>query len=206
MALILSALLGIALVIIENPLFFELIRRILSKGLIEGALLSLGGFLAYFGILVGLFFGAYDILKLDSIRFLLFLIGGIVLLGIGIDTLRMKEDEIYAPKDKKGVKGHPILVGFGLTISNPFDLALWISVSISYLTSSSKVFGFVNVLFLALGIILVFFGLASLIYLTRKRVSNHRILIASRVFSCVLIGYSAYFFLQFFRMLLFYPA
>jgi len=202
---LLSALLGISLVIIENPIFFELIRRILSKGLIEGALLSLGGFLAYFGILVGLFFGAYDILKLDSIRFLLFLIGGIVLLGIGIDTLRMKEEDIYNPKNKKSVQGHPILVGFGLTISNPFSLALWISISIGYLSSSS-VFGFVNVLFLALGVVLVFFGLASLIYLTRKRISNHRILIASRVFSCVLIAYSAYFFLQFFRILFFYPA
>ena len=100
MAFIGSILLGTSLVRLQSPLFFEVLRRTLTKGFWAGALLSLGGFIAYFAILMT-FLGTYQILLWDSIRFLLFLIGGIVLLNIGLGALKMKEKDILNIQNKK---------------------------------------------------------------------------------------------------------
>ena len=52
MAFVGSIFLGTALVLLQSPIFFELLRRILTKGFWSGALLALGGSIAYFTILM----------------------------------------------------------------------------------------------------------------------------------------------------------
>jgi len=211
MAYIASIFLGTALVLLQSPIFFELLRRTITKGVINGALLGLGGFLAYFAILMVTVYWTKEFLLFDSIRFLLFLVGSIILMGIGIGALRMKQEEVYAPREiKKNIiskkiikKNHPILAGFGIAISSPFDIAVWVSIGIAHIGSySSKTLAFINIIFLALGVILVFFGIASLVYLARRRITARHILWVSKFFGIILIVYSLFFFFQFLKLLI----
>jgi L-lysine exporter family protein LysE/ArgO len=198
-----SIFLGTALILLQSPIFFELLRRIITKGFWSGAFLALGGFIAYFSILLIVFFGTYQVLLFESIKFLLFLIGGIVLMSIGVGAVRMKEEDVYNPRKKIIKRNHPILVGFSLGISSPFDVAIWVSVAVAQLGSySSRSLAFINMIFFALGVMLVFFGLASLVYLARKHITVKNILWVSRSFGVILIGYSLYFLFQFLKLLI----
>ena len=91
MAVIGSVLLGTSIILLQSPIFFELLRRILTRGFWAGASIALGGFLAYLAILSVVFFGTYKILLWDSVRMVLFLVGSIILMSIGIGALKMKE-------------------------------------------------------------------------------------------------------------------
>ena len=209
MAFIGTIFLGTAVVLLQSPIFFELLRRTITKGIVNGAFLALGGFIAYFSLLTIVFFGTYEILLLESVKFILFLVGGIVLMSIGIGAIKMKYDDVYTPKrPKKELKifkkqNHPIFAGFSIAISSPLDVAVWVSIAITHLGRyDSKLVGFINVVFFALGVLAVFLGLASLMYLTRKRIKITHILGVSKVFGFILVGYGLYFLFQFLKILL----
>jgi threonine/homoserine/homoserine lactone efflux protein len=57
-----SILIGISIAAIPGPIFFELIRRTLTKGFWSGALLSVGEFLGNFILLLLIFFGISNFL------------------------------------------------------------------------------------------------------------------------------------------------
>ena len=199
-----SALLGTAVILLQSPLFFELLRRILARGIIEGALVALGGFAAYLTVLLIFFFGTYKIIGFESVQFILYLIGGLILTSIGIAALRMKEKDVYKPKHKM-TKGHPTVVGFSLAISSPIDIAVWVSVGLTYLGRfPSRFLGFINVIFFALSVVIIFFGLASLIYLARRKISTKHILWISKLFGLIILSYGLYFLFKFLKILVVY--
>ena len=197
-----SLLLGFSLAAIPGPIFFEVLRRTLTKGFWSGALLSVGEFLANFIILMLTFFGIQNFLLYKSVKIILFLLGSAILVWIGISALRMKKENIEIASKKGVSKSSSIIVGFGLAISSPLAIAVWMSIGGAYLAQySSKLISFINIVLLAVGVMLFFFALASVIHITRHKLSTKYILLFSRIFGIVLIIYGFYFMYQFLKLL-----
>ena len=201
MAYIESILLGFSLAAIPGPIFFEVVRRTLSNGFWSGALLSVGEALANLTILMLTFFGVQNFLLYKPVKSALFLLGSIVLVWIGILAMKMKKEDIEK-ESKKGVsKNNSVLVGFGLAIASPLAIAVWISIGGAYLARySSKFSSLANMMLLALGVMLFFFALASIIHFTRHKISTSYIIKFSKFFGIVLAVYGLYFLYRFIEL------
>lgn len=197
MAYIESLLLGFSLAAIPGSIFFEVLRRTLTKGFWSGALLSVGEFLANFTILMLTFFGIQSFLLYKPVRLILFLLGSAILIWIGITAMRIKKENIKKSSEKSISKNNSIIVGFGLAMASPLAVAVWISIGGAYLAQyTSKLLSFVNITLLALGVMIFFFTFASIIHFARRKISTKVILWFSKVFGIVLIGYGLYFLYQ----------
>ena len=61
-----SLIIGVSIAAIPGPIFFELVRRTLSKGLADGILLVLGEFSGNFVLLLVVFFGVFHFFIADA--------------------------------------------------------------------------------------------------------------------------------------------
>lgn len=190
-----SILLGISLAAIPGPIFFEVLRRTLTRGFWSGALLSVGEFLANFAIMLLTFFGVYQFLLFKPVKIALFLIGSAILIWIGVSAWKMGLKDIKKKASAGAVSSRSsIAVGFGLAMASPLAVAVWISVGGAYLARySTSLAVLVNIFLLAFGVMLFFFALAALINFTRHRISPKYIMWFSRIFGTVLVGYGLYF-------------
>ncbi len=196
MAYIESIVLGISLAAIPGPIFLEVARRTLIKGFWPGALLAVGEFLANFAILMITFLGVYQFLLYKPIKLFLLLAGSAVLLWIGYTAVKTKQKGV---KFSKGhISGNSILVGFGLGISSPLHIAVWISVGGAYLAQyASQTVALINIVLLAFGVMIFFFFLAAAIHLARHKIEPRYIVLFSKLFGTLLIAYGIYFLYQF---------
>ena len=105
MSYLTSIFLGVSLAAIPGQIFFELIRRTLTKGFWSGALLSVGEFLANLVILILTFYGIQQFLEITWLKAALFLIGGGLLIYIGLLAFKItKEDINKSSKNKNSGK------------------------------------------------------------------------------------------------------
>lgn len=199
-----SVLLGIAFGAIPGPIFFEVLRRALTRGYWHGALLSIGEFGANLLMLVLGFLGAYNFLEIKEIKSGFFLVGAGVLIFLGIQAIIIKKKDIEN-KDKAGQKskGNSIVTGFLLAISSPIAMAVNISVGAAFASQySSTVIALTNIFLVAFGVIIFFFALAGAVSLTMKKLPDKYILGLSKIFGIVLIGYGINFLYQLFLLLI----
>lgn len=197
MAYLESIILGISLAAIPGPIFFEVIRRTLTKGFWSGALLSVGEFIANFMILMLTFFGIYNFLMIRSVKISLFLIGGAVLIWLGYQAFNVNKENIENSSKKEFLAKNSTVVGFSLAIASPLAIAVWISIGGAYLARySSRLAAFINIALLAFGVMLFFFMMAAIIHFTRNKISENHIILFSRLFGIVLICYGIYFIYQ----------
>jgi len=203
MAYIESLLLGFSLAAIPGPIFFEVFRRTLTKGFWSGALLSVGEFLANFLILMLTFFGIHTFLLYKPVKLILFLLGGSILIWIGINAIKMPKDDVENVSKKSITNNNSIIMGFGLAIASPLAIAVWISIGGAYLSQyDSKLLSFINIIFLAFGVMIFFFTLASIIHFTKHKITVKDTIWFSKLFGIVLMGYGLYFLYQFIVLLM----
>lgn len=188
-----SLILGISIAAIPGPIFFELIRRTLTKGFWSGALLAVGEFLANSFILILTFYGLNQFLAIDWLKAILFLVGGSLLIYIGIGSLRVNEKDIKLASKKKVSGSNSIFAGFGIGISSPLAIAVWISVGGAYLAQySSQAVALTNMLLMALGVMIFFLTLTSMVYLIKDKIESRYLVIFSKVFGAVLTVYGIF--------------
>jgi threonine/homoserine/homoserine lactone efflux protein len=198
-----SILLGFSLAAIPGPIFFEVFRRTLIRGFWSGALLAVGEFLANALVLTLTFFGIYQFLLYKPIKLILFILGAAVIIWIGINAIKIKENDISNKVKDKVLKNNSILVGLGIGIGSPLTIAVWISIGGAYLAKyTSNIAAFTNIILLAFGVLLFFFALASLLYLAKDKIATKYIVWVSRIFGVVLFFYGFYFIYQFFKIIL----
>ena len=188
MSLIQSLLIGLSIAAIPGPIFFELIRRTLTKGLFSGLLLAFGEFLGNFLLLILIFFGLSTFFSSSNVSFILYLLGAIILLFLGVKAIKLNKKEIQEKQNKKFKKDNSFAVGFLIAISSPIVIALWISLSGSYLVQfSSNELAFLNILFIALGVFLLFLTFIIMIYYTKHKIPSKQIIFMSKIFGVILI-------------------
>ena len=198
MTLITSLFIGFSIAAIPGPIFFELVRRTLARGLLSGVLLAIGEFIGNFLLLSAIFFGVSNYLTNQFSKIILSLAGAAILLWLGITALRLKMSAIEKSYKKELTDKNSVFVGFGIAVTSPIVIALWISLSKSYLEQfGSHTLAFTNIFLVALGFLLFFIPLAGVISYTRRRISPHNVVILSKVFGLILITYGSYFLYQF---------
>ena len=102
-----SLLIGISIAAIPGPIFFELIRRTLTKGFLHGAILVMGEFSGNLLLLILIFLGVSHFLTANIAKIILFIIGGSILVKLGISAIQVKSEAI----EQSGV----ILILYGAT-------------------------------------------------------------------------------------------
>ena len=204
MSYIESILLGVSLAALPGPIFFEVLRRTLTKGFWSGAMLAVGEFLANFTVLMLTFFGAYHVLLSTPLKIALFAVGGGVLLWLGWTALNMKKADIENSGGRKQQRNNSIFVGFAMGVSSPLAIAVWISVGGAYLAQyTSPETAFINIVLLAWGVMLFFVAMAMLVHFTRHTISARYILAFARLSGIILAAYGLYFLYQLFTLLRF---
>jgi len=203
MSLLQSIIIGISIAAIPGPIFFELVRRTLTKGFWSGALLAVGEFLGNFTLLLLIFFGVSNFLTFTISKLILYIVGASILIWLGIDALRLKKKDIEESYHKKIIKNNSIRVGFGISISSPIVIALWISLSGSYLAQfNSQYLAFLNIFTIAFGFIIFFITLAAIIHYTRHKIPSKYVIILSKIFGVILILCGASFIWKFINLII----
>ena len=199
-----SLIIGISIAAIPGPIFFELVRRTLAKGFWSGALLSLGEFLGNFLLLLLIFFGVSNFLMYTVSKIVLYFIGSLILIWLGIAAFKMNKQEIESSYKKEIKKNNSVLVGFIIAITSPIVIALWISLSGSYLAQfNSHLLVFANIFLIAFGFVIFFFTLAAIIHKTRHRIPAKYVILLSKIFGIILFIYGASFLYDAVKLLLY---
>ncbi len=199
-----SILIGISIAAIPGPIFFELVRRVLTKGFWSGALLSFGDFIGNVFILSLIFFGISNFLTSPVSKIVLYLAGSVILLWLGISALKLQKRDLENKQETKPLRLNSVGTGFSIAVANPIVIAFWISLTGSYLAElPSQFLAFTNIVLIAAGFMVFHLPLAAIIYSTKHKIATRYILWLSRVFGAILIAFSLSFLSQFMKLVLF---
>ncbi|NQZ85127.1 MAG: LysE family translocator [Nanoarchaeales archaeon] len=198
-----SILIGFSISAIPGPIFFEIVRRVLTKNFWSGISISIGDFIGNFLILLLIFFGVSTFLTSQTAQSILFITGSCILIWLGITALRLKKEEIDNSYKNKISNKNSILIGLGISISSPIVIAFWISLSGSYLVQfTSKNVAFLNIFYITLGFVLFHLILALIIHFTKHKISSKNIIKFSKVFGIILILYGIKFFYNLIKIII----
>ena len=197
-----SLFIGISIAAIPGPIFFELIRRTMAKDFWYGAFLIIGEFLGNLALLLLVFFGLSNFLENKILNIALYLIGGIILLFIGFNALKLKTKNIEKSYDKKISNSNSLLAGFSIAVTSPIVIALWISLSGSYLAQYNRLLALFNIGSIALGFLVFFVPLAMIVHLTRHKIPLNYVVNLSRIFGIILIVYGISFIYRFSNLII----
>lgn len=197
MNLLNSLILGISLSAIPGPVFFETIRRTLTKGFIPGIALSIGQFIANLCLLFIISFGLSTFLTYKISTVILYLFGSIILLYIAYCAWALTKKDIEESYQIQK-QGNSIFVGFGISMTNPVLISLWISLFGSYLNQfNSQLSASFNILFIMIGFIVFNICLASFVFYTKHKIAAEYMVLTSKGLAIVLAFYSISFFVKF---------
>lgn len=187
MGLLESLLIGFAVAAIPGAVFFEVIRRTLTRGLYYGVLLAVGEFIGHVLILLLIFFGISSFLTHPTANIAFYLIGSILMLWLSISAFRVKRNHIEKHYRRKLTKDDSIFVGFGISVTDPFIIALWISLSGSYLLQYATPIALINILFIALGFLVFFIPAALIVNSKKDKISSKYVIWFSRISGIMLL-------------------
>lgn len=141
-------------------------------------------------------------LKNELYNLILYLIGSIILIWLGVNAFRLKKEEIKKSYKKKMSNNNSFFVGFIIAMANPIVIAFWLSLSSSYFMQfGSKNLVFLNIFLVAFGFNLVHIPLAGIIHKTRHKIPSKYVLLLSKIFGIILLLYGCSFLFKFFRLI-----
>lgn len=196
-----SIFIGILIAAIPGPIFFELIRRVITKGLLNGIILVIGEFTGNTILLFLIFIGVSSFFTHPVIKIVLYLLGSIILLKLGWSAILLKKEEVeklYAMDEKK--YGKSFITGFSIAVTSPIVIALWISLAGSYLSRFHNSFlAYFHIFLITFGFLFFFIPFGIIIYFIRQKISARNVILLSKIFGAVLVGYSCYFLISFIK-------
>ncbi|MEY3564560.1 MAG: hypothetical protein RJA23_730 [Bacteroidota bacterium] len=122
--------LGLLLSMMIGPVFFALLTTSLDHGFRQAAILALGVFFSDLVYVLLSYLGVHLLSQIPSAEKYLGLVGGLFLLGFGINFIVKKvplpdpDKVVPLPKKRKA-----FLKGFGINGINPFVLLFWLSIA-----------------------------------------------------------------------------
>ncbi|MDO8660197.1 MAG: LysE family transporter [Candidatus Parcubacteria bacterium] len=196
-----STLIGISIGAIPGIIFFEIIRRTLTKGFFSGFLLSIGEFTGNFLVLLLIYFGLSSLFTFKLTNILLYIAGALILGYIGINAFKLTKENIEKSYDNKNLDRNSLLAGFSIAITNPVAIALWLSLVGSYISGLSKINAVINLFFLAFGLVIFYLGMVTVVNFTKHKIPTKYILLLSKLFGLILLSYSISFLYRFIKLM-----
>lgn len=196
-----STLIGISIGAIPGIIFFEIIRRTLTKGFLSGFLLSIGEFIGNFLVLLLIYFGLSQLFTYKLTNIFLYITGALILGYIGISAFKLTKESIEESYNRKSVDRNSIIAGFGIAITNPVAIALWISLVGSYISETSGINAIINLFFLAFGLVVFYLAMVTVVNFTKHKIPTKYILLLSKLFGVILLSYSISFLYRFIKLI-----
>ena len=122
--------LGGLLSLMIGPVFFALMNTSLAHGFRQSAILAFGVLVSDLMYVFGSYLGVHFLKKIPAFESYLGLVGGLILIGFGINFMVKKgtpisSDNVLAiPKKRKA-----FFQGFGINGINPFVMLFWLSIA-----------------------------------------------------------------------------
>lgn len=187
MSYLADILIGFLIAAIPGAIFIEVSRRTLTVGLAEGILVCIGEFIGHVVLFLLIFIGLSRLLLSSTATAIFYLLGGLVMVWLAIQAFR-KETKT------KIRSGNSFLVGFVISVSDPFIIGLWVSLSGSLLHGLDYGSAFMKIFLVSFGFLLFFISLAIILSLTSKKIPEKVILWFSRICAIGLIITAGYYF------------
>lgn len=132
--------------LVPGPLFTITVADSAKKGFIAGPLIILGHGILELAMITLLIAGIAPFLKTPTMKTLIYGVGGVVLVVMGILLLKDARTAVLDPKaESKQKKGmNSILAGIVGSLANPYWVIWWITIGLGYLVSSMK-FGVIGI-------------------------------------------------------------
>jgi threonine/homoserine/homoserine lactone efflux protein len=185
-----------------GPVNIAVIRRGLASGFYQAWMLGLGAALADALYVIVVFLGLAPFLQ-DSLFFRLGLwsAGGAFLIYLGAMGMRPRDFmRTVARGDASRSEIHPFLTGLGITLLNPMTVVSWLAIGGAFFSTIALAeTGAAGILFVAgifIGSALWSGGIALVLHLARRFVSNRVLRAISIIASLALIGFGLGFLFQ----------
>lgn len=187
---------GIAVAAIPGAIFFEVVRRTIVYSFWQGVKVALGEFIGHLTALVIIFFGIRTLINssLDVPYAVFYLLGALLTGWLGIVALKVKKTDLKEKTERKISSREPILIGFLVSITDPFILALWVSLAASTLSHVNILDALSQIVAVSLGFLMFFLIVSSLVKVTTTRL-NMRYVVWFSSLSGVALLYTAFSFL-----------
>lgn len=189
-----SILTGIAIAAVPGPVFFESMRRALTKGFWQGFLIVAGDFVGNLLLMCVIFLGVSQFITQPVVKIILYLCGSLILIYIAVVALKLNAKDVeqsYVKQDN--VKNNSFWLGFLLATLNPIVISLWVPLTGYYLARSSSAFdAFFYVFFISVGLVCFFLPLVTIIHFTKRFISVKYVVILSKLFGFILFGYGLF--------------
>jgi threonine/homoserine/homoserine lactone efflux protein len=132
-----NVLLGITIAAPIGPASLAVIQNGLRRGFLRAFLTGLGITLADATILLVIFFGLSGFVHLPLFRVLIWMLGAIVLLYLGAQSIRESLGKIDLERTTVSTTGNPLWAGYMVNISNPLAIVWWAGIFGSLLGASA---------------------------------------------------------------------
>ncbi|GIN86261.1 amino acid transporter [Heyndrickxia sporothermodurans] len=194
-------LLGLSIALPVGTVTIEMTKQGLKNGFMHGWFVGLGGMSVDLLLIFLLYFGFASFLSMPIIQTVMWLVGSLFLIYIGIDSIKNADYDILLGNEKtsRSIKSS-YLNGIFVAIS-PGNLVFWIGIFGTVLANSfggSKSNFFVIAIGILTGILIHDLGLMTIVAGARKMLNKAYIKWVSIIAGCLLLCFAAYFAYQFF--------
>jgi len=185
--------------LMPGPLLTVTMAEAARRGVRAGPLVITGHAILELFLVVAVIKGLGPILKIPPVIGTISLLGGMILLGMGVDMVRKASSlslrQQAGPNSQKAF-GHPVILGFVGSLANPYWIIWWVTIGLGYLTTAGHL-GIPGVSAFFLGHITADYGWYTLIALGISRgqsISSDRgYQILIRCCGLFLVGFGCWF-------------
>jgi threonine/homoserine/homoserine lactone efflux protein len=184
-------MLGFAISAVPGAVFFETIRRTLSKQY-SVMPFQLGNFSGISTIILVALFGVATILSNSTSANVFYGLSGGLLLYLGIRSILTKQPQAHIITKKTGFKStySSFLTGYILAVANPLSIIFWISlIGKFHLQSNTFIAMLVNIISTLIGALMLFVLLIILVSYMRNNIKELYLIWMARIFGLILVAY-----------------
>jgi len=199
-------LLGLVLSLTPGAMTVQMVNQALRKGFLSGWFVGLGGMTIDLALITLVYFGFSYFLAHPMVELIMWLVGCIFLLVIGIDSLKESKNHVdFSEATTKKSLAKAYTSGFLMAIS-PGNIVFWLGIFGPLLVSSINGENQTQFIIVALGILLGILvhdiGLMSIIHFSRRFLNQTLLKWAAIVAAFILFGFSVYFGYEFITQLM----
>ena len=192
-----NILLGISLAAPIGPSGLAVIQNGLRHGFIRAFITGLGVTLADLTYLLLVFFGLSGLIGIPLVKVLIWSLGALVLIYLGLQSLREAFRTVDLDKAVLPAAKNPLLAGYLVNISNPIAIVWWLGVFGSLLGTASGETGRLSALLgsssILLGILMWHTSVSLLTHFGKRLLGGRLVQIVSGVAGLALVGFGMRF-------------
>ncbi|SDM48791.1 Threonine/homoserine/homoserine lactone efflux protein [Fictibacillus solisalsi] len=200
--------LGLSLAAPIGPMNIEVMRRGLTGGFLASWCVGLGGLTGDVLLLLGIYFGLGDVMRISGVQIGMYVIGIVLLTILGWQSFH----HAFQTKDRQDIVFKEIspksayMTGFMISIANPISLIFWFGVfgtSLHVLTAShSVVFSVLCSFAILLGLFLWNLNLVCTIHFSKRLMSVKVMRTIMILAGLCLLGFACHFSYRLYNLIL----